>query len=58
LVKLLAFASTVIPDFSLLEIHNQGFYSLLDMYVFEMGPPFDEGGVGLSAYIGATFVAP
>jgi hypothetical protein len=34
---LLAFASTVIPDFSLLEIHDQDFYSLLDMYVFGNG---------------------
>jgi hypothetical protein len=34
-VKLmLAFSSTVIPGFSLLEIHDQDFYSLLDMYVF------------------------
>jgi hypothetical protein len=31
---LLAFASTVIPGFSLLEIHDQDFYSLLDMYAF------------------------
>jgi hypothetical protein len=31
---LLAFASTVIPAFSLLEIHDQDFCSLLDMYVF------------------------
>jgi hypothetical protein len=34
---LLAFASTVIPGFSLLEIHDQDFYSLLDMYVFQNG---------------------
>jgi hypothetical protein len=31
---LLVFASTVIPGFSLLEIHGQDSYSLLDMYVF------------------------
>jgi hypothetical protein len=31
---LLGFASTVISAFSLLETHNQEFYSLLDMYVF------------------------
>jgi hypothetical protein len=40
-VKLqLVYARTVIPGFSLLEIHDQDFYSLLDMC-------FDEGGVGL-----------
>jgi hypothetical protein len=31
---LLAFASTVIPLFSLLDIHDQDFYPLLDIYVF------------------------
>jgi hypothetical protein len=31
---LMAFASTVIPGFSLLEIHDQDFYSLLYMYMF------------------------
>jgi hypothetical protein len=37
-VKLmLAFASTVIPGFSLLEIHDQDFYSLLGMYMFWNG---------------------
>jgi hypothetical protein len=30
---LLAFTSTDIPGFSFLEIHDQDFYSLLDMYV-------------------------
>jgi hypothetical protein len=34
---LLAFASTVIPSFSLLEIHDKDFYSLLDMCVFRNG---------------------
>jgi hypothetical protein len=34
---LLALASTVTSDFSLLEIHDQDFYSLLDMYVFRNG---------------------
>jgi hypothetical protein len=34
---LLAFASTVIPGFSILEIQDQDFYSLLDMYVFRNG---------------------
>jgi hypothetical protein len=32
---LLAFASTVIPGFSLLVINDQDFYSLLEMYVFQ-----------------------
>jgi hypothetical protein len=42
-------ASTVIPDFSLLEIHEQVFYSLLDMYVFRNGASSAmRGGVGLS----------
>jgi hypothetical protein len=31
---LLAFASTVIPDFDLLEIHDKDFSSLPDMYLF------------------------
>jgi hypothetical protein len=31
---LLAFASTVIPSFSLLEMHDQNCYCLLDMYVY------------------------
>jgi hypothetical protein len=31
---LLAFASTVIPGFSLLEIHDKDFHSLLNMYMF------------------------
>jgi hypothetical protein len=34
---LLTFASTVIPGFNPLEIHDQYFYSLLDMYVFLNG---------------------
>jgi hypothetical protein len=34
---LLVFASTVVPGLSLLEIHDQDFYSLLDMYVFRNG---------------------
>jgi hypothetical protein len=33
----MAFTSTVIPGFSLLEIHDQDFYSLLCMYVFRNG---------------------
>jgi hypothetical protein len=34
---LLVFASTVIPGFSLFEINDQEFCSLLDMYVFRNG---------------------
>jgi hypothetical protein len=46
---LLVFASTVIPGFSLLSIHDQDFYSLLDMHVFRNGGLlFDEGGAGVS----------
>jgi hypothetical protein len=37
---LLALASTVIPGFSLLDIHGQDFYSLLDMYMFRNGAFF------------------
>jgi hypothetical protein len=56
---MLAFASTVIPGFRLLEIHDQDISSLLDMQVFRNGDLlFDEGEVGLSLYVGATFVAP
>jgi hypothetical protein len=49
-VKLLAvFLGTVIPGFSLLEIHVQDFCSLLDMYVFRNGASSStRGGVGLS----------
>jgi hypothetical protein len=32
---LLAFTSAVISGFSLLEVHDQDFYSLLDMYMFQ-----------------------
>jgi hypothetical protein len=34
---LLAFSSTVFPGFSLLEIHDQGFCFLLDIYMFRNG---------------------
>jgi hypothetical protein len=45
----MGFASTVIPGFSLLEIHEQDFYSLLDMYVFGNGASSStKEGVGLS----------
>jgi hypothetical protein len=48
---LLVFASTVTSGFSLLEIHDQDFHSLLDMYVFPNGPPLRrrEGSVFLSS---------
>jgi hypothetical protein len=43
------FASTVIPDFSLLQIQEKGVCSLLDMYKFISGGfLFDEGGVDIS----------
>jgi hypothetical protein len=46
---LLAFASTVIPGFSLLKIHDQDFYSLLDMCEFRNGASSSmKEGVGLS----------
>jgi hypothetical protein len=46
---LLAFASTVIPGFSPLEIHGEDFYSLLDMCVFrsEASPSTSRGSVFL-----------
>jgi hypothetical protein len=49
---LLAFVSTVIP----LKVHDQDFYSLLDLYVFQNGASslMKEGSVFL---VGATFVA-
>jgi hypothetical protein len=53
---MLAFASTVIPGFSLLEIHGQDIYPLLDM-CFEMGPPLRRGR-GRCFCVGATFAAP
>jgi hypothetical protein len=46
---LLAFARTVIPGFSLLEVHDQDFCSLLDMYAFRSGASSStKEGVGLS----------
>jgi hypothetical protein len=57
-VKLLqAFTSTVIPCFSLLQIHDQVFYSLLEVYIFQNGASFLMKE-GLSFYAGAMFVAP
>jgi hypothetical protein len=41
---LLAFTSTVIPVFNLLKIHDQDFYSLLDMNVSKWGLLFSGGG--------------
>jgi hypothetical protein len=57
---MLVFASTVVPGFSLFEIHDQDLYSLLDMNVFPNGGLlFDEGGGGGRCfYVGATFDAP
>jgi hypothetical protein len=46
---LLAFGSIVIPGFSVLEIHDQDFYSLLRyVRVLKWGLPFNKEGVGLS----------
>jgi hypothetical protein len=46
---MLAFASTVIPGFCLLEIHDQDFlFSPTHVRVSIWGLLFDEGGVGLS----------
>jgi hypothetical protein len=51
---LLAFTSTIIPDFSFLEIHGQDLYSLLDMHVFWNGAPSStkEGSVFLYRPLG------
>jgi hypothetical protein len=58
LVKLLlVYASTVIPGFSHLEIHDQDVYSLLDRYVFRNGAS-SSTIEGWSFYVGTTFVAP
>jgi hypothetical protein len=51
---LLAFANTVSPGLSLLEIHDQDFYSLLDMYVFENGA--FSSTKERSVYVGATWL--
>jgi hypothetical protein len=45
---LLDFASTAIPGFSLLEIHNQDFCSLLDMYLVKNGVSSAMRSVGVS----------
>jgi hypothetical protein len=55
---LLAFASTIILGFSLLEIHDQDIDSLLDTYMFRNGAfCLTRRGVW-SFYVGAAFVAP
>jgi hypothetical protein len=57
---LLAFASTVIPGFSLLEIHEEDLYSLPDMYVFRNGASSStkEGSVFLCRrYVCCTVVS-
>jgi hypothetical protein len=48
---LLTFASTVIPGFSLFEIHDQDFYSLLDMYMYMF-----RNGVSSSTKEGSVFL--
>jgi hypothetical protein len=54
---LLAFASTVTPEFSLLKIHDDDFYSLLYVYVVQNGAS-SSTKEGRSFYVGATYVAP
>jgi hypothetical protein len=57
---LLAFASTEIPGFSFLEIHDQDFYSLQDMYMFRNGASSStkEGSVFLCRrYVSCTVVS-
>jgi hypothetical protein len=57
---LLDSASTVIPGFSLLEIHDQDFYSLLDLYAFRSGASssMKEGSVFLRRrYVCCTVVS-
>jgi hypothetical protein len=55
---LLAFASTAILGFNLLDIHDQYIYSLLDM-CFKMGPPLRRNSFRSTyEYVGATFFAP
>jgi hypothetical protein len=54
---LLTFANTVIPGFSLLEIHDQVFYSLLDMYVFRNGAFSSTKGGGVG-YVSCIAVLP
>jgi hypothetical protein len=46
---LLVFVSTVISGFSLLEIHDQDFYSLLDIFVFR-------NGISSSMKVGSVFL--
>jgi hypothetical protein len=45
---LLAFASTVIPGFSLLDIHDQVFFSPRHTRVSKLGLLINEEGIGLS----------
>jgi hypothetical protein len=45
---LLVLASTVIPGFSLLEIHKKDFCYSRHVYVLKFGLLFDKGGIGLS----------
>jgi hypothetical protein len=60
---LLTFASTVVPGFTLFEIHDQDFYSLLDMYIYvfrnEVSYSTKEGSVFLCRrYVCCTVVYP
>jgi hypothetical protein len=55
---LLAFTSTIISGFNLLEIHDEDVYSLLDMYIFRNWASSSTKGGVRSFYVGATFVAP
>jgi hypothetical protein len=57
---LLAFASTVIPGFSIFQIHGQELCSVLDMYVFRSGASSStrEGSVSLwRRYVCCTVVS-
>jgi hypothetical protein len=51
------FSSAVISGFSLLEIHDQDFYSLLDIYVFRNGAS-SAAKEGRSFYVGFMFDVP
>jgi hypothetical protein len=57
---LLAFTRAVIPRFSVLKIHDQDFYSFLDMYIFQSGVSTltKEGSVFLCrCYVYCTIVS-
>jgi hypothetical protein len=52
---LLAFTSTVIPGFSLLKVHDQDLYALLEVYMFQNGAS-PSTKKGRSFYVGTMFV--